>query len=164
MRFTPTLLLLVGLMGCDGAAQPAKPAAKDKPNASQEAAVAAIKKLGGRVTIDTKSPEKPVTTVYLYDTQVTDSELVHLKGLMSLQTLDLRGTQVTDTGLAHLKGLTSLQTLFLSGTRVTDAGLVHLKDLTSLQKLIVIGTQVTDAGVEELRAALPECTIVNQAM
>ena len=49
MRITPNLLLLVGLMVSHAAAQPAKPTAKDKPNASQDAAVAAIKKLGGRV-------------------------------------------------------------------------------------------------------------------
>ena len=68
MRFTPTLLLLVGLMGCSNAA-------------SQDAAVAAIRKPGGRVTIDMKSPDRPVTAVHLGGTQVTDAGLVHLKGL-----------------------------------------------------------------------------------
>ena len=150
MRFTQTLLLLVGLMGCNA-----------KPNASRDAAVAAIEKLGGELVFDGSGSE---ISADLHGTDVTDAELVHLKDLTSLQWLNLSEPGVTDAGLVHLKELTSLQTLFLSGTRVTDAGLVHLKDLTSLQKLIVIGTQVTDAGVEELRAALPECTIVNQAM
>ena len=68
MRFTPICLLLVGLMGCDAAEQPAKPqpakpTATDKTNALQDAAIAAIRKLGGRVTIDTKSPDRPVTHV-----------------------------------------------------------------------------------------------------
>ena len=52
---------------------------------------------------------------------------MHLKGLTSLQTLDLRGSQITDTGLAHLKGLTGLQTLYLRSTKVTDAGVAELK-------------------------------------
>ncbi len=133
MRFTPILLLLVGLLGSNAAAQPAKPTAKDKPNASQDAAIAAIKKLGGRVTIDTKSLDRPVIHVTLSGPKVTDAGLVHLKGLTSLERLDLHDTQVSDAGLVNLKGLTSLQTLFLDGN------------------------QVTDAGVKELRAALPNC-------
>ncbi len=135
MRFTPILLLLVGLLGCNAAAQPAKPTAKDKPNASQDAAIAAIKKLGGRVTIDTKSPDRPVTGVIL------------------------QAPNVTDAGLVHLKGLTSLQSLNLTYTQVTDAGLVHLKGLTSLQRLGLRDSKVTDAGVKELREALPKCRI-----
>ncbi|MFP6603467.1 MAG: hypothetical protein VB862_13130, partial [Pirellulaceae bacterium] len=55
-----------------------------------------------------------------------DAEMVHLKGLTALQTLELHSPQVTDAGLACLKGLTELQTLDLSGTKITDAGLVHL--------------------------------------
>ena len=43
MKFTSIVLLLFGLIGSNAAAQPAKPIANDQPNASQEAAVAAIK-------------------------------------------------------------------------------------------------------------------------
>ena len=67
--------------------------------------------------------------------------------------------QVTDSGLVHLKGLTSLQYLSLDGTKVTDAGLVHLKGLTELRSLRLRKTQVTNAGVEDLQAALPDCSI-----
>ena len=130
MRFTPICLLLVGLMVCNAAEQPAKPTATDKPNALQDAA---IRKPGGLVEVDTKSPDRPVT-----------HEMLH-------------GPMVTDRGLVHLKGLTSLQSLTLFGTQVTDAGLVHLKGLTSLQSLYLSGTKVTDAGVKELQAALPNC-------
>jgi hypothetical protein len=56
-----------------------------------------------------------------------DSHLKHLKGLSSLQILDLNGTQVTDAGLEHLKGLTGLKYLSLTQTQVTGPGLEHLK-------------------------------------
>jgi Leucine-rich repeat (LRR) protein len=66
---------------------------------------------------------------------------------------------VSDTGLVHLKGLTKLQSLSLFRTEVTDAGLVHLKGLTKLQSLNLSDTKVTDAGVKDLQAALPKCEI-----
>ena len=108
-------------MVCNAAEQPAKPTATDKPNALQDAAIAAIRKMGGRVTIHTKSPDRPVTRVTLRHTQVSDAGLVHLKGLTSLQRLGLGDTQVSDAGLVHLKGLTSLQRLNLARTQVSDA-------------------------------------------
>jgi hypothetical protein len=43
---------------------------------------------------------------------------VHLKGLTSLQTLNLNRIQVIDAGLEHLKELTSLGVLHLQGTGV----------------------------------------------
>ena len=36
---------------------------------------------------------------------MTDAGLVHLKGMVSLQMLDLDGTQITDAGLVQMKGL-----------------------------------------------------------
>ena len=82
MRFTPICLLLVGLMGCNATEQPAKPTATDKPNALQDAAIAAIRKLGGRVRIDTKSPDRPVTHVGFRRTQVTDAGVEELRAAL----------------------------------------------------------------------------------
>ena len=71
-----------------------------------------------------------------------------------------RGDRGTDKGLAHLKGLTSLETLNLENTRgVSDFGLVHLKALTNLRQLDLDGTKVTDAGVQDLQEALPRVKI-----
>jgi Leucine-rich repeat (LRR) protein len=70
---------------------------------SQAAAVAAIKKLGGRVTFDEKKPGKPVVGVSLSGQDVTDASLVHLKGLASLKYLVLMNTQVTDAGVEDLQ-------------------------------------------------------------
>jgi len=48
--------------------------------------------------------------------------LVHLKGLVNLNYLNLYGTAVTDAGLEQLKGLTQLKHLYLWQTKTTDAG------------------------------------------
>ncbi len=44
-----------------------------EPNADQARAIAEIEKLGGKVGVDEKSPEKPVLSVDLRGTGVTDA-------------------------------------------------------------------------------------------
>jgi len=127
MRILPCLLLAWSVISTDVQAQTMKE--------SQDAAVAAIRKLGGNVRFDEKSPGKPLVSV------------------------DLSDTKVSDAGLVHLKGLTKLQSLSLISTKVTDAGLVHLKGLTKLQSLNLSFSKVTDAGVKDLQTALPKCKI-----
>ena len=100
----------------------AQAAAQEKAKPTQEQAIAAIKKLGGSVTLDEKKPGKPVIVVDLSKTKVTDAELVYLKGLTNLQTLELSFTKVTDAGLVHLIGLTKLRSLFPGRTEVTGSG------------------------------------------
>ena len=113
-----------------GSKTESKPASVDgstaKVNTDQARAIAEIEKLGGKVTIDEKSPGKPVITVDLRQTEVTDAGLEHLKRLPRLESLNLTRTKVTDAGMQHLEGLTTLRTLGLFGTHVTDAGLVYL--------------------------------------
>ena len=91
--------------------------------------------------------------------QITDAGLLHLKGLTNLTSLVLAGTRVTDTGMVHLKGLANLETLLLDNTKITNAGLVHLKGLAKLQTLNLRHTKVTDAGVAKLKQALPKCNV-----
>jgi Leucine-rich repeat (LRR) protein len=88
--------------------------------------------------------------VNLEDTEVTDIGLANGRGLSQLGSLNLQRTQVTDTGLENLRGLTRLVDLDLSRTQVTDAGLVHLTGLSQLESLLLSETQVTDAGLEHL--------------
>ncbi len=85
------------------------------------------------------------------DLKLTDRGLSYIKGLTSLQNLDLCGTDVTDAGLSHINGLTSLQNLYLDRTHVTNLGLSYIKGLTSLQDLCLYGTHVTDAGLVQLK-------------
>ena len=95
MRILPYLLLTWSLIAADVQAQTAKE--------SQADAVAAIKKLGGRVAFDKRKPGKPVVTVILSGPKVTDAGLVHLKGMTNLRVLDLAYTKVTDAGVKDLQ-------------------------------------------------------------
>lgn len=125
--------------------------AQDKPAPTQEQAVAAIEKLGGKVDVDDTSPKKPVIRVIFKGGKVTDAGLVHLRGLSELKTLYLDGSSITDAGLVNLKGLTKLETLGLSQTAVTRTGLVHLKGMVKLQTLGLSRTSVTDSGLVHLK-------------
>jgi len=169
-----SMVAVIGACGCS-----------DNPSHKQGQELAEIKNLGGTVKIDEESPDESVIEVHLRDSKVTDSTLVHVKGLLQLTYLDLRNTQITGAGLVHLKGLTNLQTLKLYDTSVTDAGLVHLArlntleklslgntnvtdaglvylmGLTNLSRLYLTNTQVTDTGVNNLKRALPKCYIVH---
>src|SRR5271157_3041520 len=80
-----------------------------EPNPDQAKAIAEIEKLGGKVAVDDKNPDKPVIDVDLMDTQVTDAGLSHLDRFPHLQSLNLYNTKVTDAGLEHVKGLAELQ-------------------------------------------------------
>ena len=131
-----------------------------EPDGAQEAAIAAIEKLGGRVKVSKNLDPGNVYAVYLDNNRVTDAALVHLTGLSSLLILELERSQVTDAGLVHLKGLVNLRALRLNDTEVTDAGLEHLKGLIDLEVLVLSDTQVTDAGVAKLQEALPNCKIL----
>ena len=64
MKPFSVLLLALVLMGC---------------GSSEEDAIAAIKKIGGTVTVDEANLRKPVTKVLLRDYEVTNSDLVHLE-------------------------------------------------------------------------------------
>lgn len=119
-------------------------------NIGPEAAIAYFKKLKGKITVDETSPDKPVIGLSLDLSDVTDAELVYLKGLAELQNLDLSGTKITDAGLVHLTGLTKLQELRLSSTKITDDGLEQLKGLSQLQKLYLSNNKITDDGLVHL--------------
>ena len=89
----------------------------------------------------------------------TDDDLKALRFFPDLDHLDLSGTRITDAGMAHVVRLRRLRLLDLSETAITDAAVPHLTRLTKLWSLSLHGTAVTDAAVENLRLALPRCTI-----
>ncbi len=72
--------------------------------------------------------------------------------------LDLTQTDITDAELKHLEALTDLQSLSL-GDSITNTGLEHLRGLSQLHTLNLRATKITDVAVNDLRKALPHCTI-----
>jgi hypothetical protein len=147
----------------------AAPALRPTERMEQEAAVAAIERLGGQVMYDYQRPDpgKPnvfdtkarptnpegfhrVVFVSLRDSTVSDNDLKHLAKLTALEALDLTNAPVTGAGLANLHGLRSLKYLILRGTRTDDAGVEHLSGLTRLRTLILDETQISDAALAHL--------------
>jgi len=149
-----------------------QPENKEPANSTHDEAITAIKKLGGKVTVDENNDAIKVRLGYskitdaglkhlkeftelkelfLNNTDITDAGLVHLKGLANLELLIIRKTKITDAGVMHLNGLTKLQGLGFTRTNVTDAALVHVESLTNLERLWLTDTRITDAGLIHLK-------------
>jgi internalin A len=117
---------------------------------AEDRAVEGVKKLGGTVERDDKSPAHPVVRVYLTGSSVGDASLKGLTKLVSLRTLGLTDTGVTDGGLKDLADLSNLEELNLGFTKVTDAGLKDLAKFKKLRTLSLFYTNVTDDGLADL--------------
>jgi hypothetical protein len=144
-----------------------------EPAKGRDAAIVAIKELGGRVTnargmhqVLLEGPKftdaslsdvvavGDVESVRLIKTSVTDSGLGKLKELKNLTEFEYLGPRapdrLTDAGLTHLAAITSLRALSLAETDVTEAGTQHLKGLTNLQSLAIMRSPVTDEALKHL--------------
>jgi serine/threonine protein kinase len=80
-------------------------------------------------------------------------------GFSEIVSLTLQNVQTNDDELVHLKSLSKLNTLNLRFNNITDQGLVHLAVLKTLKHLDLHHTNVTAAGVAKLQAVLPDCQI-----
>src|SRR5260370_24421990 len=76
-----------------------------------------------------------VQSLNLSDVNLTDADVVYLKGLNGLEWAALNDNPLTDAGIPHLGTITTLRALRIAGTHVTDAGLAHLKGLKHLEVL-----------------------------
>ena len=109
-------------------------------------AVAALKKLKVKLTLDGADR---VIGASLDQSDATDDDLIHLKGLPNLATLMLSGS-ISDDGLKHIEGLTGLRVLSLGYGSFTDKGLARLEKLTAVEDLNLYATQITDKGLAHL--------------
>jgi hypothetical protein len=82
-------------------------------NPREAKVVAEIAALGGRVTLDEKTPDRSVVAVDLcWNDDVDDAVLERLDALANLRSLDLHSCHgVTDAGMVHISRLPSLQCL-----------------------------------------------------
>lgn len=80
-----------------------------------------------------------------------DEGLLYLRTLSSLDMLRVWDTKITDRGLYVVESLPKLRWLYLSGTAINGAGLVYLKKLPLLRGLDLRATQITDASLKQLK-------------
>ena len=66
---------------------------------------------------------------------------------------------MSDAGMENLRGLASLESLNLHCTLITDSGLECLVRLTRLKSLCLFGTNVSEGGIAKIQRALPACRI-----
>ena len=70
---------------------------------------------------DENVPGRPVISIRLATTRVSDDQLGGLRSLSSLRSLDLAQTRISDAGLARLRGHDGLRNLVLVDTRVSES-------------------------------------------
>jgi Leucine-rich repeat (LRR) protein len=92
---------------------------------------------------------KELKTLWLTGTDLSDQALEALSSVSTLSHLILKKTSITDSGIVHLKGLTALQTLNLP-SQISDEGLKNIGELATLTRLDVSYTAITNAGVKYL--------------
>lgn len=105
---------------------------------------------------------KTLEELNLAGAPVKDEDLKNISGLTNLIRLHLEKTPVTDAGLIHIKDLTNLQYLNLYDTKISDGGLIFLTGLKRLKNVYLWQTEVSAAGAEQLKLALNDRTDVNR--
>jgi hypothetical protein len=117
-------------------------------------ALAALGDFKPIVTIDETRPGKPTVRIRFHsnvDKKLTDDDLIHLKVILHLQSLDMGSQRISDAGLEHLKGLTQLEELDLRWNKVTAEGVVRLvKRLPKLRRLGLAGPQEAGNGLAHI--------------
>jgi hypothetical protein len=95
---------------------------------------------------------------------ITDRGLANLRGMSSLEALELKNTQVTSGGLLVLPSLPNLRSLVIFCeprlATLDDAGLAHLKNLPKLSALSITGGWASWGAIAELQTHLPNCKLV----
>ncbi|MCC7418722.1 MAG: hypothetical protein IT428_00435 [Planctomycetaceae bacterium] len=105
-------------------------------------------------------PLKKINYLDLQSQEITSEGLEVLKGFPELEHLYLAGNPIGDSGLPALEAIPKLNWLSLEYCgSVTDQGVPHLKKLTGLKVLALLKSGVSEAGRQELRAALPNCSV-----
>lgn len=101
----------------------------------------------------------------IWHSQITDSELKNLCHLTKLRELFLEYCgKITDSGILHLKNLSSLEELTIAGSMMGDKGLEHLQSLIALKNLRISDSQVTNFGLKSLKnfPSLRGCSLMSK--
>jgi Leucine-rich repeat (LRR) protein len=92
-------------------------------------------------------------------TQVGDEGMKYLQTLSTMWFLSLRFSKISDKGLKYIQKLSNLSWVTLRGTDISDDGLQYLQSLSKLKILDLRETKVTDKGLDQIKQALPSCTL-----
>lgn len=92
--------------------------------------------------------------------RITDRSLQIIAGMAGMKHLDLCAHMVTDEGVAALARLPALEVLWLTRCGVSDQSVEVLARMHTLKELNISHTAVSRAGLDTLRAALPQCRLV----
>jgi tetratricopeptide (TPR) repeat protein len=102
------------------------------------------------ITLNRLGELKKLKNLSLKDTQISDSALLNVAKVRTLEDLSLAGAKkLTDEGLKFLIPLKHLKTLDLSQTRITSKSLKYIKKIPELKALILSGTAVDENGLRE---------------
>jgi hypothetical protein len=106
------------------------------PRPYPEAAIEAVKRLGGAVIIDESRPHRPVVAIDLNHAKPGRDSLMTLADFDELQSLDLSWSQLDESDLSFLEKLTHLEKLDLSWSfAYQKAELKHIQGCTNLRQL-----------------------------
>ena len=133
------VLTALGVMFCSGyTAEQQTPAAKERTEVVGSVK-AQLEDLGARIRVNEQSE---IARVYRINTQITDTGLVHLEGLTSLQYLWLSHTEITDAGVTKLRPTTNH----------CDKSLTHLTS-EQLQNIQAKADSILEAIIERLEGS-----------
>ena len=114
----------------------------------------------------------PVTSLSLYQANVTQDILKGVEQCSSLNYITLSGTCINDVSLEAIARLPKLWGIYLDDTAISDSGLLVLQSACHLEKISIANTHVTDSGVAsflkgdfQLRyLGLENCPVGHQTM
>jgi hypothetical protein len=101
----------------------------------------------------------PLNDVMLIRSKITDEGFRRFATGKSFRVLCVWGTSITDRSLEGIRGMTSLEHLDIEWTGITDEGLKVLETLPSLKNLSVTRGQFSSDAIDVLQTKLPGCKI-----
>ena len=101
-----------------------------------------------------------LTSLYILNGQAaTDGGLAHIENLKELRTLWLVDSNTSDSQLARLSRLTHLRDLTIRGSTLSDSALSQLDALADLRHVDLICPGMTAQGIDRFRRGHPAAQI-----
>lgn len=100
-----------------------------------------------------------ITKASFIGSDITDDALYHIASMSSLQELYLQQTKIKGTGLLHLSKLKNLVLLDLSKSEVTDAQILNVLHLPALKDVFIYETKISPEILKALKENRPAMEI-----